>query len=323
MKPQFNTPLSFMALGTILILASGAAYADQTTDAPISGSVEATRGAVQTLEDALEQSSANVTGVKADDYKKWNLSFRQKLDAAMLTYESSVETQVADVLQPQVNQYNQVLASTGFSQEQLAALTSSQLQELNDKATSLANAYSNIYVAMMAQVFPWMPTVRFDQSSYTCKNTNGLFESTNHVAFLNYDILSLAGGASIGSGKASYGYQESPCPSQTGGIQAVESEGDPSQYIKDANIDTTLVSQLLVPYIKSVCSSQVCLPLVEADLQTALGSITQNIHQPFTVTLSDGNNVQVNAANFSVAEYMLGDSLLTQPITDSSLPFDN
>jgi hypothetical protein len=36
---QFDSPLSFMALGTILILASGAAYADQTTDAPIAGTL--------------------------------------------------------------------------------------------------------------------------------------------------------------------------------------------------------------------------------------------------------------------------------------------
>jgi hypothetical protein len=251
------------------------------------------------------------------------LSFRQKLDAAMLTYESSIETQISDVLQPLVSQYNQVLASTGFSQEQLQALTSSQLQELNNKTAALQPTYTNIYVAMLTQLFPWMPTVRYDLSSYTCKNVNGLFDDANRVAFLNYDIVGLDGGASIHSDKAEYGYEESPCPTTAVGIQAVEAANPQGHIISNAGVSTQIVNQLLLPYIKSVCSSQVCLPLVEADLQTALVSITQNIHQPFTVSLSDGNSSQVKAPSFGAASYLVRNNILSQAITDPSLPFDN
>jgi hypothetical protein len=323
------------AVGCGVMLSQTLAWADDSNTNPTTG-IDVVRGAVQQLEDELAKRGSQ-TQLTSDEYQVWNKQFRAQLNDALNEYEEQLEVQIIPKLQPLTDQYNTILSQTALRPDQVGALSSLTLTQLQKVADSLVGAKEALYQQAFEKIFPFFPAAKL---TYIKGKQYG--DITYH-----YDI-STPGTSSVQamSGDCKLNEPSGDAPANeadTKGLSVTTTwfyasacrsfTGKTVRMDHSSSVDyRPFFDHFIVPVMKDGCSTQLCETLKQEDLVMTMLSLAKNVDQPFVVSFSDGESAKIaystdqsvsNNAYDAMMTTTIRQTIISYQYIDSSLPFSD
>jgi hypothetical protein len=318
-----------------MILSGSMALADDSTTNPTTG-IDVVRGAVQQLEDELAKRGSQ-NELTSEEYKIWNKQFRAQLDQALNVYEEQLEVQIVSKLQPLTDQYNNILSQTVLRPDQVTALTSLTLVQLQTVASSLLPTKEGLYQQAFGKIFPFIPAA---QITYV-KGKSG------HKISYHYEVSTLEpSNTSAMSGDCAVDDFRQRDPSSEADAKDMSISGaldlaSACDYFKGKVPESdsregfdyhSLFNHFVVPALKDGCSTQLCETLKQQDLVMTMESLAKNVDVSFVVKFSDENRAVVGYLDESGKETSINaasgassarQEMMSYQYIDSTLPFSS
>lgn len=342
-----KTTLAILAVTATMTSNLWAANAIETTEV-INAQTQITKGYIDNLLDQVSQKKMD-SQFNAKDYLDQTQEAQNKVEAAMLQFETVLEKDILPKASFWIDQYNAIYKSKDYSEEQKRILLSQRFVNLNKQFDLLSVSYKaaikNVYGLVPFAKEPITYNLSMNSKSYDpTKNATEVakmslaYEGKTYVSqnfTMNLKKIDDGGSATVqfvtadkkvDAKDGSYGFSYDS--SQTAKVLFNKSRWyfvhvDYEKAASDLGVKDSLVDDMYkkVVYqkIKGSCVSSICVGLKSAEYTNLLIMIRKLIDRDINLKLADGNTLSIESFDNYIDDSL---SLLSRVDYPEDLPFD-